>query len=428
MKLSLKLPIYTILVLLVTNSVFSEDSKYLGTGSCSSSNCHGSVNPIKGSRILQNEYVTWVKKDAHSKAWRILTNEDSKKIAHNLGIGEPSKETLCLNCHSTNIPSHLRGEKYSIEDGVTCESCHGAAENWLKSHASSKTSHNENLENGMRDLVSLEKRSEFCLSCHLGTDNKFVNHKMIGAGHPRLSFELDTFSMTQPKHWELDTDYQERKASYEPIRAWLIGQTQISIQTVKLLASDKRTKNGIWPELSLFNCYACHHSLTSKQWLKREYKYGPGELRLNLSSLLVVKESLSILDNELATLISLKLEELHEQYKVGKAQPLLKSMEEILSNQIIKLVSKDPLNSVTARKLLQKIVSLAANTPHFQYEEAEQLAMGISAILSSNKPLEKKLFKQVEALYTSLRSPEEFVAEEFRESARELLHSDEFQH
>jgi hypothetical protein len=31
-----------------------------------------------------------------------------------------------------------------------------------------------------RDLV---KRSERCLTCHLGTPDKFVDHELIAAGH-----------------------------------------------------------------------------------------------------------------------------------------------------------------------------------------------------------------------------------------------------
>src|SRR5262249_47923289 len=117
-------------------------NRYLGTGSCSSSACHGGTQPKNGGSILQNEYVTWSKFDAHSKAWSVLTSADSKKIAAHLGIQDPSHETLCLSCHSTNVPdSKKRGEKYVLEDGVSCESCHGAAEGWIRQHTESGQSH-----------------------------------------------------------------------------------------------------------------------------------------------------------------------------------------------------------------------------------------------------------------------------------------------
>jgi hypothetical protein len=34
----------------------------------------------------------------------------------------------------------------------------------------------------MYDTRNLEKRSEKCLTCHLGTADKFVDHEMIAAG------------------------------------------------------------------------------------------------------------------------------------------------------------------------------------------------------------------------------------------------------
>ena len=37
-----------------------EAAKYIGPGSCAATSCHGSVKPIAGSRILQDEYSTWI--------------------------------------------------------------------------------------------------------------------------------------------------------------------------------------------------------------------------------------------------------------------------------------------------------------------------------------------------------------------------------
>ncbi len=407
-------------VLLSQSSTEAEEHKYMGTATCASSNCHGAAAPRKGSNVLHNEYTTWSKKDAHSKAWRVLTNEDSKKISHNLGLGDPSKEPLCLKCHSTFIGEKVRGDKYTVEDGVSCESCHGASEDWLKSHTSSSSSHEDNLEDGMKNLVPVKARAELCLSCHQGNDDKFVNHRMIGAGHPRLSFELDTYSMIQPRHWDYDADYQERKGKYEPVRAWLVGQIKVAEGAINVMASEKRARNGIWPELSLFNCYACHHSLTQKQWRTREYKNGPGELRLNLSSLLLIHDAFTTLAPDIAVKLESSLSRLHDLYKKGEASDLLKDISKILSKDALGVAESIPLDSKTRLALLRNVSQFAATTPHPQYEEAEQLAMGISAILSTDPEKEKSLKSQVKKLYTALKSPEEFVAEAFTEAAKEL--------
>ncbi|MCB0339511.1 MAG: hypothetical protein KDD53_07905, partial [Bdellovibrionales bacterium] len=286
----------TVLIGASLNANAQTEGKYLGVATCASSNCHGSTAPRKGSNILHNEYVTWKKHDAHSRAWSVLNSDESKKIAKNLGIAAAHKEKLCLECHTTYVPveSH-RSEKFSENDGVGCESCHGAAEKWLKPHAASDATHANNISLGMTDLVPINKRAALCLSCHYGTDEKFVSHRLMGAGHPRLSFELDTFSMIQPAHWELDKDYRDRKGEYTSARGWMVGQAALSIEMTKALLSDKRSKDGIWPELTLFNCYACHHDLTTDQWKVRDYDKRPGQLRLNISSLRIVSEVAKIL-------------------------------------------------------------------------------------------------------------------------------------
>lgn len=250
--------------------------QYVGPGSCSASNCHGSNKPLKSSNVLQNEYTTWSKHDLHSRAYLNLLNKDSKKIASNLGIADASKEPLCLKCHSTYVVESEHGERFKLEDGVSCESCHGAASDWLKSHTTAGTTHADNLRNGMRDLVDLGGRATLCLSCHYGTDDKTVNHRLYGAGHPRLSFELDTFGVLQPKHWVVDSDYEKRKGPYVPLQAWLTGQLYHAQATLSALASPTRSQNGLYPELSLFDCFSCHHSLTEDQWKKRSYGGRPG--------------------------------------------------------------------------------------------------------------------------------------------------------
>jgi nitrate reductase cytochrome c-type subunit len=400
--------------------ISTAESKYMGAGSCASSNCHGAPLPRNSSNVLQNEYTTWSKKDAHSKAWRVLTSEDSKKIGFNLGIQDPSKEPLCLNCHAPTIPDNLKGHKYAVEDGVTCETCHGASENWLKSHTTKSATHQDNLKNGLKDLSSLEERAKFCLDCHQGNESQYVDHRMIGAGHPRLSFELDTYSMIQPKHWQYDEDYIQRKGSYNPIKAWLIGQIEVARGSLAIMASDKRSKNGIWPELSMFNCYACHHSLNQKQWRSREYKNGPGELRLNISSLLVVRDAMNIVSTSTATKITAGLSKLHDQYKSGEAQETIAQIDSALSNDATKAVANYEYSASATMLLLKGLAKFAATTPHPQYEEAEQLVMGLSAILSSNPAEEKRLQKAIDDIYASLKNPADFIAEDFTTATKKF--------
>src|SRR2546421_3009835 len=81
----------------------NESIKYIGPGSCAATSCHGSVKPIAGSRILQNEYSTWIIKDKHSRAYRALTGEIGERMARILKLSAKAEEAAkCLACHALN--------------------------------------------------------------------------------------------------------------------------------------------------------------------------------------------------------------------------------------------------------------------------------------------------------------------------------------
>ena len=91
----------------------------------------------------------------------------------------------------------------------------------------------------------------------------------MGAGHPRMSFELDTFTAIQPAHYKIDNDYRKRKIVANGIQTWAIGQAIAMERRLDALLDPKRNKDGIFPELVLYDCQACHHSLMEQKWQSR---------------------------------------------------------------------------------------------------------------------------------------------------------------
>ncbi|HEX8872595.1 MAG TPA: hypothetical protein VF758_07515, partial [Candidatus Acidoferrum sp.] len=84
--------------------------KYIGPGSCAATSCHGSVKPIAGSRILQNEYSTWILQDRHSRAYQALTGEVGERMARILKLGAKAEEApKCLACHALYTTPEQRG-------------------------------------------------------------------------------------------------------------------------------------------------------------------------------------------------------------------------------------------------------------------------------------------------------------------------------
>jgi hypothetical protein len=243
---------------------------YMGVGSCSAPQCHGSISPLTTSKagVRQNEYTHWVSLEKHSKAYEVLLRERSLVIAKNLKMPEaPAQSERCLVCHAMFAPKELQGAKYQLEDGVSCEACHGGAKIWLENHVG--RDYNDLLKEGMYDTRNLAKRAEKCVSCHIGdaTRHRDVDHELIAAGHPDLVFELDTFTAILPPHWRIAQDEGGGKA-------WVVGQAVALRESLKRLTRRTQQQSAkAWPEFAEFECFACHHEV--KNVSSNYYRRGP---------------------------------------------------------------------------------------------------------------------------------------------------------
>jgi len=270
--------------------------KHLGVATCANSVCHGKRGGASSTNVLQNEFVTWSQEDSHSKAYSTLFNEKSKSIAKKLNLKSAHSAKICLDCHADNAPVSMRGPKFQISDGVGCESCHGGSERWIKSHTISNRTHDANLQEGMFPTETGVDRAKLCLSCHLGTKNKLASHFIMGAGHPRLSFELETFTVNQPEHYQVDADYLERKGQFKGFSIWLVGQFEMAKSYTNLFQHYLEVENGFIPELSFFDCHSCHHPMEPVQWQPSRFNGSlpPGVLRPNQSYYSLLTDLLAV--------------------------------------------------------------------------------------------------------------------------------------
>lgn len=168
-------------VSLLAQAPAMEAGNHVGPGSCSAVACHGAIRPAPGARVLQTEYSTWVSQDRHARATDVLGDTVSQRMGRILGIGIPMQSQKCLLCHSLDVPPAVRGRNFATE-GVSCEACHGPATGWLGYHVTKDATHGGSVARGMYDTRDVVKRTDKCLTCHLGTSEKFVDHEMIAAG------------------------------------------------------------------------------------------------------------------------------------------------------------------------------------------------------------------------------------------------------
>lgn len=239
-----------------------EPPKYNGPGSCASPSCHGSVQVRTDTNVQQNEYSIWVVKDRHARAYAVLANDVAKRITRLMSLNaDPQKEQRCLVCHSLSPPDDQRAKTFTdFSDGVSCESCHGPASNWLGKHTEKDWKHEQSVALGMKDLRDPAKRAENCLECHIGTQDRKVDHELIAAGHPDLVFEMAAYEAAMPKHWtEMPDKPNQTPDPWFEVRSMAVGE---AVELQSQLQRAARNAQSIWPEYADLDCFACHHSLT----------------------------------------------------------------------------------------------------------------------------------------------------------------------
>src|SRR5690606_36199197 len=115
-----------------------------------------------------------------------------------LQIADPTKDARCTSCHAPwqNLPQLPSGSSASAE-AVSCETCHGPAGNYLRSHTRQDLTRAQKALDGLRDLTILYNRANNCVACH-----QVLDSSLLAAGHPELIFELDGQSAAMPRHWK----------------------------------------------------------------------------------------------------------------------------------------------------------------------------------------------------------------------------------
>lgn len=397
----------------------SQPGHYLGVATCANSGCHGSTLPLKESRVLQNEYYTWLDTDRHAKAYAVLFNNVSARIVKNMRLKKRAyEEPLCLDCHSTNIASTLVAGRVDVEDGVQCEACHGPAGGWRAEHTQAGWTHEQSVERGMIDLRHLPTRGSLCLSCHMGNAKKEVDHELIASGHPLLPFELDNYTATMPPHWL-------PSRSTHGVRAFATGQAIAFRDSLDNLARHARGEK--WPEFSDMSCINCHHSLEGSTW--RQERGWPGRAglpawtpqRWGVLRLIVGKaapRSRTQLDEIVATLSS-KVSRMNDAAGIAASAAEARRLIDAAIPRIDALAWRDD----DVRALMRTLAGDDDFLLRADVHSAEQTALALhslaSALIRTNPRLLKSpLMAAVDALDAEVQNRERYDPARFVEKLR----------
>lgn len=434
-----------LLAFAVTPARAQDDAgKYIGPGSCAATSCHGSVRPVAGSRILQNEYSTWILQDKHSRAYQALTGEVGERMARILKLGAKAEDSpKCLACHALYAAPAQRGRAFEISEGVSCENCHGPAQGWLGQHTArdSEEKHAESVRLRMVDTRNVITRTEKCLECHLGTKSKFVDHEMIAAGHPDLYFELDSFSAVMPRHWRqprLGASGQPAEdAAWAGVREWSTGQAvqlRAALERLVWRAKGERLDGkNIWPEYSELSCFACHHALgpAGSSW-RQEHGYAgrrPGDPAWNASRYAVFRILAAQVDSDRAAELDRNLSAVSaEMSKLNpdrEAVAAAASAAAPVAQRFAERLAAMPYNAALALKLLQRITENADAIALADERAAEQATMALDSLYiaySKNSASSNgaEVRAAINGLFQQLQDPSSYNADQFASALRKL--------
>lgn len=191
----------------------------------------------------------------HSQTFKMLTRKKrAKEIAGNMGIKRVKRAGACVTCHFT---SGYKRKRVKAIAGISCESCHGPAKDWLKVHGDyggkNVTREQETSEHKAERLAAIRaagmvrpgdlyRLAANCYRCHIVPDEKLVN---VG-GHRFGSddFELLSWSLGEIRHKFLRSEGKKNEeVSPERKRMlYVVGKTLALEYGLRALA--KATKEG----------------------------------------------------------------------------------------------------------------------------------------------------------------------------------------
>lgn len=167
-----------------------DPAKVVGAEACRK--CHAS------------EVEKWRLTPHHLTIDELHRKPEAKQIAERLGLRSVKRNDTCVRCHYTR--KEERG-RVRVDSGVSCESCHGPAMDWLETHADYGPGVTRATETpqqrarrreasvalGMNNPGNLYLIARQCLDCHTTPDERLVE---VG-GHPAGSGDFNLVSWSQ---------------------------------------------------------------------------------------------------------------------------------------------------------------------------------------------------------------------------------------
>ena len=415
--------------------------QFEGVASCAGSTCHGRAEG-DGKVVRQDELMRWQEPSstggAHSRAYALLGGARARQIAASLGLGAATSAPACIGCHATNTSGGSRGDRFQLSDGVGCESCHGASSGWISTHYTVPANHASNVAQGMIPLDNPQARASVCLDCHFGSSRpgQFVSHRMMAAGHPRISFELDLFSSLQQHHDE-DADYAARKGGSDSVRLWAVGQAEAIQRSLSLFSKPGFGTEGIFPEFYFLDCHSCHRRIADGAEATRTFEPNPGRPipmgmpPYNDENIIMLSAVAKVLAPGQAASFDSASRNFHAAMASGRGDAVAASARlEASAAALGRVMAQGAYSSDTAFAVIESIGGRAISPRFTDYEGSVQAVMAVDTLLNALVKQNRitigaaaGIRANVNRAYASVNNPNAYSPANFRSALGQAVRS-----
>ena len=151
-------------------------SLYVGVKSCKM--CHKKAED-------GDQFTKWTE-SKHSHAFELLGTPEAKAAGAKVGVDDPQKSGKCLKCHSIayNFTETVATADVPVEEGVSCEACHGPGKNYKKKEV--MKDHAQAVAAG---LISPAKDS--CKNCHNDTSPTWKADRYTLKDGSKVGFDFE---------------------------------------------------------------------------------------------------------------------------------------------------------------------------------------------------------------------------------------------
>jgi hypothetical protein len=156
------------------------------------------------------EVNAWKQTPHHETFLTLHRKPQAQEIAKKMGVSSFKHDSACIKCHYS-----MQQQSGALEPiaGVSCESCHGPAKNWVDTHhdyggpgikrgqESAEHRHQRlvnSISKGMRNPENVYLVAQSCYRCHTVPDEKLVNVGGHVAGS--MNFEMVAWSQGTIRH------------------------------------------------------------------------------------------------------------------------------------------------------------------------------------------------------------------------------------